>query len=42
MTSLPRQICTKSLVFLVVAIATVGSYAQLAMESRILPRHKLA
>jgi hypothetical protein len=39
--SLPREVCTKSLVVLVVAVATIGSYVSLALESRILPRHRL-
>ena len=34
-----KTICTKSLVLLVVAVATVRSYATLAMQTRVLPRH---
>ena len=34
-----KNICTKSLVLLVVAVATVRSYATLAMQTRVLPRH---
>ena len=34
-----KTICTKSLVVLVVALATIRSYASLAMQTRVLPRH---
>lgn len=34
-----KNTCTKALVLLVVAIATVRSYAALAGHTRILPRH---
>lgn len=34
-----KTLCTKSLVVLVVALATVRSYAALAMQTRVLPRH---
>lgn len=34
-----KTFCTKSLVVLVVAIATVRSYAALAMHTRVLPRN---
>lgn len=34
-----KTICTKSLVVLVVTLATIRSYASLAMQTRILPRH---
>ncbi|GEM_PF-3860402 len=34
-----KTVLTKSLVILVVAAATVRSYATLAMQTRILPQH---
>ena len=34
-----KTICTKSLVVLVVAVATVRSYVTLAMHTRVLPRN---
>ena len=34
-----KTLCTKSLVVLVVAVATVRSYVSLAMQTRVLPRH---
>jgi hypothetical protein len=34
-----RNVLTKSLVILVVAAATVRSYATLAMHTRVLPQH---
>ena len=34
-----KTIALKSLVVLVVAVATVRSYATLAMQTRILPQH---
>jgi hypothetical protein len=34
-----KHVLTKSLVILVVAIATVRSYATLAMQTRVLPQH---
>ena len=34
-----KTICTKSLVVLVVAVATVRSYVTLALHTRVLPRH---
>lgn len=34
-----KTICTKSLVVLVVAVATIRSYVALAMHTRVLPRH---
>ena len=34
-----KNVCTKSLVVLVVAVATVRSYAMLALQTRILPRN---
>lgn len=34
-----KTLCTKSLVFLVVAVATVRSYVTLAAHTQSLPRH---
>lgn len=34
-----KTFATKSLVILVVAVATVRSYATLALETRVLPQH---
>lgn len=34
-----KTLCTKSLVVLVVAVATVRSYAALAFQTRVLPQH---
>jgi hypothetical protein len=34
-----KTLCTKSLVVLVVAVATVRSYVALALHTRVLPRH---
>lgn len=34
-----KNACTKSLVILVVAVATVRSYVTLALQTRVLPRH---
>lgn len=34
-----KTLATKSLVVLVVAVATVRSYVTLAMQTRVLPQH---
>jgi hypothetical protein len=34
-----KTLCTKSLVVLVVAMATIRSYATLAMQTRVLPQN---
>ena len=34
-----KNVCTKSLVVLIVAVATVRSYVTLALHTRVLPRH---
>ncbi len=34
-----KNFCTNTLVVLVVAVATVRSYATLALHTRVLPRH---
>jgi hypothetical protein len=34
-----KHVLTKTLVILVVAVATVRSYATLAMQTRVLPQH---
>lgn len=34
-----KNVCTKTLVVLVVAVATVRSYVTLALQTRVLPRH---
>ena len=34
-----KNVCTKSLVVLVVAVATLRSYVTLALHTRVLPQH---
>jgi hypothetical protein len=34
-----KTLCTKTLVVLVVAVATVRSYVSLAVHTRVLPQH---
>jgi hypothetical protein len=34
-----KNLCTKSLVIVVVAVAAVRSYLTLATQTRVLPRH---